>query len=130
MTLKDTERTLLITNNKTKSQEAIAQVQLLIEHHQFSLAMNRIYYGVYYLLSALALKEGFSTTKHLQLIGWFNKTYVKTGLIDRKYGRWLHKTYENRMESDYNVLSIFTEEKVRKACGEMQTFIAELQKLL
>ncbi len=128
--MKDEERQVLIKHNRMKAQEAIEQVKWLIENKQFFLAVNRIYYGVYYMLSAIALKEHFKTSKHLQLIGWFNKTYVKTGLIDRKYGRWINQAYENRMEGDYNVLADFTEEKVKQAFEEMKDMIAKLEKLL
>lgn len=89
MTLKETERDILIAHNRKKSKEAIEQVAWLVENRQWHLAMNRIYYGIYYMLSAMAIREHFNTTKHQQWIGWFNKTYIKTEKLDRKYGRWL-----------------------------------------
>ena len=43
-----------------------------------AVALNRIYYGIFYIVSALAIKNRFSTANHSQLIGWFNTNYVKT----------------------------------------------------
>ena len=40
------------------------------------MAVNRIYYGLYYAVTALAIKHRFETSKHLQLIGWFNKEFI------------------------------------------------------
>ena len=130
MTLKEPERHVLIAHNRKKSQEAIEQVAWLIDNRQWHLAMNRIYYGIYYMLSAVAIQERFETTKHQQLIGWFNKTYIKTGLIDKKHGKSVRRAYENRMEGDYNVLSEFTEDLVRQAFTEMQALIAAIEALL
>ena len=87
MTLKATEREVLISHNRAKANEAIEQVAWLIENQKWHIAMNRVYYGIYYMLSAVAIQEYFETTKHQQLIGWFNKTYIKTGILDRKYGQ-------------------------------------------
>jgi len=39
-------------------------------------AQNRIYYAVFYLVLALGYLDGFTTGKHHQLMGWFNKKYI------------------------------------------------------
>jgi uncharacterized protein (UPF0332 family) len=98
MTLTDQERTDLIKYRIEKAQKAEDDVNFLIENNKLHLAVNRIYYGSFYILSALALKCRFKTTKHQQLIGWFNKKYIKENLIDRKYGQYLHKAYDKRSD--------------------------------
>lgn len=130
MTLKATERDILISHNRAKAKEAIEQVEWLIENQKWHIAMNRIYYGIYYMLSAVAIQEQFETTKHQQLIGWFNKTYIKTEILDRKYGQWLNQAYENRLEGDYNVLSEFSETVVKAAFADMQEVIAAIEKFV
>jgi len=47
------------------------------------LAVNRIYYGLFYIITALSLKYEFSTSKHQQLIGWFNKTFIKSEIFSK-----------------------------------------------
>lgn len=54
MTLTPEDRTILIKHYQDKSLAAIDNVRLLLEHNRFSLAVNQIYYGVYYMLSAHA----------------------------------------------------------------------------
>ncbi len=130
MTLSDEDRKSLIRNYLDKSQESIAQVKFLIENNQLSLAVNRIYYGIYYILSAAAIKNQFKTSKHEQLIGWFNKIYIKGNIIDKKYSRLIRKFYENRVEGDYNVFSEFSEEEVNQSFEEMKDVISEIQKMI
>ena len=84
MTLHDEDRNALITYRIKKAEEAIEDVQFLLDNDKMNLAVNRIYYGMFYILTALALKNKFETSKHLQLIGWFNKNFVKENLIDLK----------------------------------------------
>jgi hypothetical protein len=85
--MKDDEKNTLIEHRIARATDTIEEVSFLIKNKKFLLAVNRIYYGMFYILSALSLKYDFSTSKHQQLIGWFNKEFISTGAIDRKYGR-------------------------------------------
>ena len=71
--MKPEEQKALIEHRISKAIAAIEDVDFLIRNRKFLLAVNRIYYGMFYILSALALKYDFSTSKHQQLIGWFNR---------------------------------------------------------
>jgi len=51
---------------------------------------------------ALALKFDFESSKHQQIIGWFNKEFIQTGKVEKNYGRVLRKAYENRTTGDYD----------------------------
>ncbi len=102
----------------------------MIKNKKFLLAVNRIYYGMFYIISALSLRYDFSTSKHQQLIGWFNKEFISTGEIDRKYGRILHNAYNNRSTGDYDDFAEFDEEDVKKSFDEMKDFIRTIRALL
>lgn len=92
--------------------------------------MNRIYYGLYYAVTALAVKNGFETSRHAQLIGWFNKEFVATGLIDKKYGKILRNAFQNRTKGDYDAFVDFEKEELFVMHGEMIDFIHAVEKLL
>lgn len=85
MTLSDEDRKQLIKNYAEKSLQAVDDVNFLIENKKLYMAANRIYYGIFYIMSALALGHNFSAKNHGQLIGWFNKNFVKTNIVDKKY---------------------------------------------
>lgn len=84
MTLKDEEREVLIKYRLDQAKETEKVVDLLIANNELSTAVNRIYYGIFYALLALALKNKSETSKHEQLIGWFNKNFIHTGKVDMK----------------------------------------------
>ncbi|HLP46020.1 MAG TPA: hypothetical protein VK469_08740 [Candidatus Kapabacteria bacterium] len=88
MTLNNEERTTLIKYRIERARTTEDEVSFLIENNKLHLAVNRIYYGSFYILSALALKYRFQTSKHAQLIGWFNKKFIKENIIERKYGQY------------------------------------------
>jgi len=128
--MKDDEKNALIEHRIARATDTIEEVSFLIKNKKFLLAVNRIYYGMFYILSALSLKYDFSTSKHQQLIGWFNKEFISTGEIDRKYGRILHNAYNNRSTGDYDDFAEFEEEDVKKSFDEMKNFIRTIRALL
>ena len=130
MTLNDEDRELLINNYLEKSRSTIKKVEFLVDNNEYQLAVNRIYYGIYYSLSALAIKHQYSTSKHAQLIGWFNRTFVKAGAIEKEFSKMIRKAFENRMEGDYNVFADFSKEEVEQSLKEMKIVIQALDKLI
>ncbi len=85
--IKDKQRNDLIKYRIEQAKATKNEAKLMIENDMFRGAINRIYYGMFYMVLALALKYGFDSSKHGQLIGWFNKTFIKEAIIERRFGR-------------------------------------------
>lgn len=130
MTLKDEEREVLIKYRLEQAKETGKVVDLLIANNELSTAVNRIYYGMFYALLALGLKYKFETSKHEQLIGWFNKNFIHAGKVDTKYGKTLSNAYKNRKKGDYDAFVAFEIENVKLLKSEMIDFINEIEKTI
>ncbi len=130
MTLDDKTRKELIQYNIEKANKSIEDTQFLIDNNKLELAVNRIYYGLFYILNALALKNKYQTSKHQQIIGWFNKTFIKERKVDKEYGKILHTAYDNRSEADYGTFVEFKEDDVLQQFEDMKKFINEILKLI
>lgn len=85
---------------------------------------------MFYVLTALALKHRFNTSKHLQLIGWFNKNFVKENLVDLKYGQIIHRAYDKRSKGDYGDYIKFSKEEVLELFQEMKDFMRRIEELI
>lgn len=120
----------LITYRVEQAKGAISEIEILIEKNLLSLAINRIYYGMFYMLLALSLKNGFKTSKHNQLIGWFNKEFVKTGRIEKRFGKIVNTGFEDRTDSDYGIFVQFNKDEVISKFNDMKVFIIELEKII
>jgi len=128
--MKPEEKSALIEHRISKAIAATNDVDFLISNRKFILAVNRIYYGMFYILSALSLKYDFSTSKHQQLIGWFNKEFIATRKIDPKYGKIIHNAYSNRSTGDYDDFAEFEVDEVKNSLDEMKDFIKTIRALL
>lgn len=92
---------ILVNNWLVKAEEALISTEKTIEIDELYAAQNRLYYAVFYAISALAQKNGFTTSKHSQLKGWFNREFIKTNKIEQKWGKLYFKLFEARQKSDY-----------------------------
>jgi uncharacterized protein (UPF0332 family) len=120
----------LINYRITQAFDTVKEVEFLIENNYLVIAVNRIYYGMFYMLLALALLKGFKTSKHSQLLGWFNKEFVKSGKVDRKIGRIVHKAFEDRTDGDYGLFVQFEKKDIKNKLKDMKQFLFEIDKLI
>lgn len=124
------EKMVLIAHRVEQLGIALSDAEFRLGGKRLSSAVNRMSYAVFYILSAIAIKENYSTSKHAQLIGWFNKAFVHTGKVDNTYGKLIYKIFENREKSDYDFLFSMTREQVESSLNEIKELIDTLKKLL
>ncbi len=130
MTIESSDKRELIKYRLDQADETIEDVRILIENNRMRASINRIYYGMFYSLLALGIKNEFETSKHAQLIGWFNKSFINKGLIDTKYGKIINKAFNRRTKGDYDINIDFEKDNVIEMYNEMQDFISKIKNYL
>jgi hypothetical protein len=126
----DQDRSNLIKYRLDQSRETVELAKFLIDSGKLTTAVNRIYYGIFYAITALAIRYSFETSKHGQLIGWFNKEFIATNILDKRLGKILRNAYQNRTKGDYDVFIAFNVKEVELMHSEMKDFIDEIEKFL
>lgn len=126
----DKDRIALIKYWLDQAQDTIDVVAFLINSDKLSVAVNRIYYGLFYSVTALAINNGFETSKHAPLIGWFNKEFVATKKTDIKFGKILRNSFQNRTKGDYDAFVSFQKDELFQMHLEMIEFINEIKRLI
>jgi uncharacterized protein (UPF0332 family) len=128
--INDLDRESLINYRILQAKDTIELAIFLKDSKKLVVAVNRIYYGMYYALTALALKHKFETSKHGQLIGWYNKEFVSKNLTDKKYGMILRNAFQNRTKGDYDAFINFTIPEVELLLEDMKLFINDIERLI
>lgn len=126
MILDDNKRQAIIDYRIEQAKGLFNDIDVLINSGKFIFAVNRIYYAMFYMVTALALKYKFETSKHNQLLGWFNKTFIKDEIIKHKFGETLRLAYKNRINGDYDTFVEFTHDEVVDMFEKMKEFISEI----
>jgi uncharacterized protein (UPF0332 family) len=130
MSIDNQDRLDLIQYRLDEAKDTQADVELLISHDRLRAAINRIYYSMFYSLLALGLKYEFETSKHAQLIGWFNKTFINVGLIDSNYGKIINKAFNRRTKGDYDSYIEFDLDTVKEMYEEMIDFNSAIERFI
>jgi uncharacterized protein (UPF0332 family) len=130
VTLTPEDKLAVIAYRREKAFKQLDESVVLLENNFLETAVNRTYYAMYHLLNALALKNDFISSKHGQLIGWFNREYVNTGKVERSFGKMLTRAFDKRMDSDYEDFVVLDKDEVEEFINEARSFLQEVSKLI
>jgi len=128
--IQEEQRQELIKYRIEQAKATINEAKLMLENNMLRGAVNRIYYAMFYMLLALSLKHKFDTSKHGQLIGWFNKTFIKENLLDRRYGKILREAFEFRQQGDYGIFSDLMKKDIVNKYELMLEFVNKIEKFI
>lgn len=120
----------LIRGYLVKAEEKLGVVSRLLAQHDFEDAVSRAYYAAYYAAQALLLSEGLESRSHGGLVALIGLHFVKTGKLDKKFGRYLSNLMEDRQQSDYNLFSGLEKEDAEQSLEEAKAFVAEIRRQL
>lgn len=92
--------------------------------------MNRLYYSSFYAVSALSMRDGFSSSKHSGVRGLLNRNYVRTDQVSKDLARLFNNLFERRQEADYLGFLEFERSQVEPLIPRVETLIADISTLL
>mgnify|MGYP000047800285 CR=1 FL=1 len=114
-----------------KSNQAIKSAKDNLENKNLETSQNRIYYALFYIVTALAYKNDFITSKHGQLKGWFNKKFIYEDKVFEPYMIEIYnELYQFRQKSDYDLAYTPDTETVKESLGEVIKFIEKVTEIL
>lgn len=87
-------------------------------------AVSRAYYAAVHAAQAALLTEGQRADTHRGVVVLFALLLVKTGKLDRRWGKFLANRKDDREAGDYDPLSHVDEETARRAVAEAEQLVA------
>ena len=114
-----------------KSNQAIKSAKDNLEKGNFETSQNRIYYALFYIVTALAYKNDFITSKHSRLKGWFNKKFIYE---DKVFGADMieiyNELYQFRQKSDYDLGYTPDLQTVKESLIDVLKFMQNVKEIL
>ncbi|HEV8724030.1 MAG TPA: HEPN domain-containing protein [Candidatus Binatia bacterium] len=92
--------------------------------------VGRAYYAMFYAAQALLNERGLRFRKHAGVHSAFAEQFVKTGLIDKRYHRWLLAGFSKRITADYGIEAELTLEDATLLIGQAREFLAAAKTFL
>lgn len=119
----DYNKEVLIKNWLDKADIALIDADINVANGRLNNAQNRLYYAIFYSVVALGYYKGFTTSSHSELLGWFNKNLIKTGIFIKELGKTYKNAYDDRYKSDYTVTFEPSKEEIDRSIEEAKQFI-------
>lgn len=83
------------------AKERLESAKLLLDNGQFKDSIGRSYYAMFTSVRAILALDGQDFSKHAGVISYFQKNYIKTGVFDVKYSKYLSQAFQIRNNTDY-----------------------------
>lgn len=90
---------------------------------QYKTSLNRSYYAIFHAMRAANILEGFDSSKHSGVIAYFNKTYLKDGIMDRNLSVIVKNSSFLREKADYDDFFIASKKDAEKQIKDAKTFL-------
>jgi len=118
----------IIRSQIAKAKEKLEAAKKLLKDGFLDDAISRAYYAVYHAASAVLLKEGIVAKTHEAIKTMFGLHLVKSGKIDKKFGRILSQLKDERENGDYDIYVSFEKEVEKLAVKEAEEFLEEMKR--
>ena len=112
MSLSKEEREAVVKHRLEKSHKAFVQVKNIVPMEYWEIVANRLYYSAFYAASALLIHKGLTAQTHHGVMHLFGLHFIKTGLIDNRFGTLYGRLFSLRQAGDYSDTFDLTEEDV------------------
>jgi uncharacterized protein (UPF0332 family) len=126
----DEETGVLVRIRVDRSLEDIETAKELLSLGRYRAAVNRAYYAIFSITTALLLTEKIERSKHAGVESAFIQRFVKPGIFETEYGRIFDYIRKKREESDYSARIVLNEDTAKRVVGDAEKFITRIGEYL
>ena len=116
--------------NLERAEQAVNAAQKLLLDGYCDFAASRAYYAVFYAASALLLQEGLEFRKHSGVIATIHQRFIKTGRMEKEFGKNINWLFELRSIGDYGVTAHVPAADAELAISTAMSFIQKVRSIL
>jgi len=117
----------LLRSHLAKADEKARVARELYAKAYWDDAVSRAYYAAFHAAQAALLTEGQRADTHRGLVTLFGLLLVKTGKLDKQWGKFLANLKDDREAGDYEALSYLDQTTARRAIEEAEEFVATVR---
>ncbi|MCH4166912.1 MAG: HEPN domain-containing protein [Megasphaera sp.] len=120
-------RKTLMQYRLDNAQEKIRAAALLYEQGSYKDSINRSYYAMFAAMRAILALDGVDFSKHAGVISYFQREYIKTGIFDKKYSKFISTAFQIRNNCDYADFFIVNKDDAKEQLDHAKEFFNVLQ---
>ncbi len=113
-----------------KAEESMLSARREFDAGSLTFTMNRLYYSAFYAVSALLMSQKLSFKKHSGVRAAFHQNFIKTGILEKEWGRFYDQLFGDRQEGDYIAFISFETDYVETQLNQCKDFLEQIRRLL
>lgn len=113
-----------------KSRDDLASALVNGSAGRLQVAVRDAYFCCFHAFSALLLKDSRTFRSHKEVRSALHRDYVRTGIIEPKWGKHFDWLFDNRQKVDYRPLVTFEHEEIDEILEQSQEFHREIERLV
>lgn len=119
------EKQILLARYRIKqAEETIDEAEFLLSGQKSPRSIiNRAYYAMFYSVLALLIFEPYASSKHSGILSYFNRKFIKEGILPEELGRGINNAFELRVRGDYREYVELTYEQVTPFVERARIFV-------
>ncbi|MEA1987487.1 MAG: HEPN domain-containing protein [Candidatus Marinimicrobia bacterium] len=110
-----------------KAKDLLSQAKLLHENKKYDGSINRSYYAIFNAIRALLALSKIDNSKHSGVLSYFDRYFVKTKILSKKYSKIATLAFDSRQDYDYEDFYIPTNEESEIQITDSENFITEIE---
>lgn len=125
------EKRLELMNYRMEmAKERLDSAHILLERHNFKDSIGRSYYAMFTAVRAILALDGVDFKKHAGVISYFQKEYIKTGVFEVRYSKYLSQAFQIRNNTDYADFFIVSKEDADEQYARAKDFYEMIKNYL
>ena len=123
-------KTLLMMHRLDSAKEKLESAKLLLEYGKLKDSVSRSYYAMFISVRALLARDGVDFSKHAGVISYFQKEYIKTGVLEVKYSKYISQAFQIRNNTDYADFYIVSKSDAEEQYKRAEAFYEVIRRYL
>lgn len=125
------EKKSLIKYRMERARLTLKDAQLLYKQGgEPASIINRAYYAMFYAALALLATIGQESSKHSGVLALFDQYFIKTKILPKEMGKFLHYAFDSRQLADYEDEVVPTKEQALGIIESAVQFINSIEEKL
>lgn len=104
----------LVTYRLNHAAEKLESAELLLQAGKYRDSIGCSYYAFFSAMRAVLAKDKVDFSKHAGVIAYFQKEYIKTGIFDKKYSKYVQTAFQIRNSCDYDDFFIVSRQDAKE----------------
>ncbi|WP_202318622.1 HEPN domain-containing protein [Archaeoglobus neptunius] len=113
-----------------KAEKFLNTAEYALELGDCDSCVSRCYYAMFFMAEAVLLTKGLTASTHKGVIAMFGEHFIKTGIIEREFGKMLSEAHDKRIIGDYGVGFQITRDEAERTLRDAHKFFERLKSYL